>query len=239
MDVHGRSGPTHISQIAGPSGPLDSDLGFAALGPSRYIALLAVAFVASGIGVWALTRDGGEDAAPSPRPSAGSPTATAPEGPAQSEGERGAEPGLSQAQREAVQAMRRYVAAIDERDGEELCELVPSAAELELPEQHGGCAASVRASIGYADPRGFPVFESAKLSGRPEIEVDGAEARATATVITEFADRSEPSVEDDVVYLERHGQRWLIAKPSSTLYRAIGVPDVPPEVLQEPQGAGR
>jgi hypothetical protein len=209
------------------------------LGPSRYIALLAVGFAAGGVGVWALTRDGGEDAAPSPRPSAGQPTATAPEGPAQPEADGGPEPGLSQEQREAIQVVRRYIEAIDERDGEELCELVPGAAELELPEQRGSCTASVRASIGYADPRGFPVFESAKLSGRPEVEVGGAQARATATVVTEFADRSEPSVEDDVVYLERPGERWLLAKPSSTLYRAIGVPDVPPEVLQEPQGAGR
>jgi SnoaL-like domain len=201
------------------------------LGPSRYIALVAVAFVAGGIGVWALSGDGDET---SPAPGAGSGEPTATEDPARPQPEGGDEQGSSEAEREVIQAVRRYVEAIDERDGEELCERVAGAAGLDFPEQRGSCAASVEASIGYADPRGFPVFESAKLSGRPEIEVDGAEARATATVITEFADRSEPSVEDDVAYLERHGKRWLLAKPSSTLYRAIGVPDVPPEVLEEP-----
>jgi hypothetical protein len=203
------------------------------LGRSRYIALLAVAFVAGGIAVWALSGDR-DETSPAPGAETGGPPATATEGPARPQPEGGDEQGSSDAEHEAIQAVRRYVDAIDERDGEELCELVRGAAELELPEQRGSCAASVRASIGYADPRGFPVFESAKLRGRPEIEVDGTEARATATVITEFADRSELSVEDDVAYLERHGQRWLIAKPSSTLYRAIGVPDVPPEVLEEP-----
>ena len=52
--------------------------------------------------------------------------------------------------------------------------------------------------------------------------------------MTHFADRDEVSVEDDVVYLSRTGDRWLIAKPSSTLYRAVGIADVPPSVLSPP-----
>ena len=52
---------------------------------------------------------------------------------------------------------------------------------------------------------------------------------------TRFADRGEVSVEDDVVYLVREdGAGWLIAKPSSTLYRAVGIADVPPSVLAPP-----
>jgi hypothetical protein len=38
-------------------------------------------------------------------------------------------------------------------------------------------------------------------------------------------------VEDDVIYLERGAGGWTIVKPSATLYRAIGTPDVPPQVL--------
>ena len=55
-----------------------------------------------------------------------------------------------------------------------------------------------------------------------------------ATVVTQFADRSEASVEDDILYLIRTGDAWLVAKPSSTLYRAVGIADVPPSVLAPP-----
>jgi hypothetical protein len=62
----------------------------------------------------------------------------------------------------------------------------------------------------------------------------GDEAKVVATVVTRFADRAEESVEDDIVYLVRGGGRWLVAKPSSTLYRAVGIADVPPSVLSPP-----
>ena len=42
------------------------------------------------------------------------------------------------------------------------------------------------------------------------------------TIFTRFADRDEPSVEDDPIYLRRAGGGWLLAKPSLTFYRAIG-----------------
>ena len=48
-----------------------------------------------------------------------------------------------------------------------------------------------------------------------------------ATVVTRFSDRSEASIEDDVIYLVRPQGRWLVAKPDSTLYRAVGIADVP------------
>jgi hypothetical protein len=66
------------------------------------------------------------------------------------------------------------------------------------------------------------------------VEVQGDEAKVVATTVTEFSDRDEPSIEDDVVYLVRSGDDWLIAKPSSTLYRSVGVADVPPSVLAPP-----
>ena len=67
-----------------------------------------------------------------------------------------------------------------------------------------------------------------------ELAPDGAEARVVATVVTTFADREEVSIEDDVVYLVRSGGAWLVAKPSATLYRAVGIADVPPSVLSPP-----
>jgi ketosteroid isomerase-like protein len=139
-------------------------------------------------------------------------------------------------EREVARAVRRYVAAIDARDGAAVCaSLTPGAIEdFELPRGGGGCAASVEASIGYRDPRGFPVFESARLDALGDIAIGGGQARATATVVTQFADRDEPSIEDDVVYLVDVDGEWRVARPSSTLYRAVGKPEVPPQALAPP-----
>ena len=52
------------------------------------------------------------------------------------------------------------------------------------------------------------------------MELQGSQAQVVATTLTTFADRDERSVEDDVVYLVRSGEAWLVAKPSSTLYRS-------------------
>jgi hypothetical protein len=201
----------------------------------RYTLLLALAFVAGGAGVWALA-SGDEDEFPVPVTSRAETSSST--RPAQRTGappvEAQATDPAARAGREVQRAVRDYVAAIDDRDGAALCELVPTVSELELPVGKGDCAASVSASIGYRDPRGVPVFERAALAGDADVELSGDEARATATVVTEFADREEPSVEDDVIYLERGDGGWVIAKPSSTLYRAIGTPDVPPDVLAPP-----
>ena len=74
----------------------------------------------------------------------------------------------------------------------------------------------------------------ARLDSIGEVTVGAGEARVTATVVTEFADRDQPSIEDDVIYLVELGGEWLIAKPSSTLYRAVGKPEVPPEAIAPP-----
>ena len=66
------------------------------------------------------------------------------------------------------------------------------------------------------------------------VALEGSLARVTATTVTRFAGNREPSVEDDVVYLRQRNGRWLIAKPSTSLYRAIGVGDIPPQVLAPP-----
>jgi hypothetical protein len=200
----------------------------------RYIVLLGAAFAAGGVGVWALSGND-DEAPPAPDPEAASPTATAPEGSAQPGAGGEDKPTPSENEREAVRAVHRYVEAINDRNGRALCQLVPSlTGELDLPEQRGGCAHSVRASIGYADPRGFPQWRRSRLGEIRSAAVDGSSARVVATVVTYFADRKEPSIEDDVLYLEESGGRWGLAKPSATLYRAIGAPDVPPRALQEP-----
>jgi hypothetical protein len=145
-------------------------------------------------------------------------------------------PQLSPDDRAVARAVRAYVEALDQRDGGAACALLaPRAIDaVKLPEERGDCAASLEASIGYRDPRGLPVWKSARVVALPSLDVNGAQAKVVATTVTQFADRNEPSIEDDVVYLVRSGDEWLIAKPSSTLYRAVGVADVPPSVLAPP-----
>ncbi len=143
---------------------------------------------------------------------------------------------LDETQRRVAGVVRAYVAALDARDGARVCQLfVPGAlTRVEFPRDRGTCAPSLEASIGYRDPRGFPVYAASRVARVPGVAIDDSEARVTATTVTRFADNREPSVEDDVVYLRSRGGRWLIAKPSATLYRAIGVGDIPPQALAPP-----
>jgi hypothetical protein len=145
-------------------------------------------------------------------------------------------PRLDPDQRRVVGVVRAYVAALDARDGERACGLFASGAlsGVHFPRDRSGCARSLSASIGYRDPRGFPVYRSARIARVPDVAIHGASARVTATTVTRFADDREPSIEDDLVYLRRQGDGWRIAKPSATLYRAIGVGNIPPQVLAPP-----
>jgi hypothetical protein len=144
---------------------------------------------------------------------------------------------LDAMQRQVAAVVRRYVDALDARRGEAVCSLfVPGALdEVPLPREHGDCGASLTASIGYRDPRGFPVYAGSRVARIASVSISGSTARTVATTVTRFAGNREPSIEDDVVYLERHGGRWLIAKPSATFYRAIGTGDIPPSVLAPPR----
>lgn len=163
------------------------------------------------------------------------PPAGEPDGPAETATE---DPRVNARERAAANTVRAYVAALDARDGEAVCALLApgSLAAVELPERRASCGASVAASIGYRDPRGLPVWEGADVARARVIDLarSGDEATVIATVVTRFSDRPEASIEDDVIYLVRAGGRWLVAKPSSTLYRAVGIADVPPSVLSPP-----
>jgi hypothetical protein len=197
--------------------------------------VLVVAFAAGAVGVWAIAGDDGDETPPLSSPAPETTTSPQPGNEAAAtKPDEFDQPAGSRARRAVTRVVRRYVEAITDRDGGAVCALVPSVADLGLPEERANCAESVAASIGYADPRGYPVFERARIAGRPEVALSGAEGRATVTVVTDFADRDEPSVEDDVIFLERAAGGWTIVKPSATLYRAIGTPDVPPQVLTPP-----
>ncbi len=148
----------------------------------------------------------------------------------------GGDPRLTALERSAERTVTRFVAALDARDGEEACALLADGAieAIDLPKSRGDCGASLAASIGYRDPRGLPVWKAANVATIVSTELDGTQATVVATVVTRFADRDEVSIEDDVVYLVRQGGTWAIAKPSSTLYRAVGIADIPPSVLTPP-----
>lgn len=225
---------------------------------TRRLSLAAVASIALALGacgdeepippVTAPEPEAGSEApattAPDDGPSAGEdpvpkPPEDKPSGPAES---GAADPRVTELEREVDRTVRAYVAALDARDGERVCDLfapgVTLPNNLELPERRpGGCGPSLEASIGYRDPRGLPVWEGAEVAEIRSVELEGGGkgATVTATVITRFADRDEPSIEDDVVYLGRlgDGDAWWVSKPSATLYRAIGA-EVPPSALTPP-----
>ena len=206
-------------------------------------AVLAATVALATLGVLALTGDDEQDESSPPadvtvgEPPAGPGDRGERDRPAREPSGSGDEPSPEALEERRVErTVRQYVAALNDSDGDRVCDLfVPGALDqVELPRDGGDCGEALGASIGYRDPRGFPHWERASLEHFRSTEVEGDEARATATIVSDFADRDEPSVEDDVIYLERRGRHWLMVQPSAVLYRAIGTPDVPLDLLAPP-----
>lgn len=179
--------------------------------------------------------DGAEDTIRDTSAPAGGFPAPVQEGEEATQGSGGT-PARENEEEAVIRAATDYLEGIDERDGGRVCAvLAPGAIQsFELPREQGGCAGSLNASIGYRDPRGFPVFDRARVESIQDVAVDASQARVTATVVTEFADRNQPSIEEDLIYLVDIDGEWRVAKPSSTLYRAVGRPEVPPEAIAPP-----
>lgn len=142
------------------------------------------------------------------------------------------------AERRATRAYRAYVEAIGERDGERVCELIEPGFldQLKPPVRRGACAERISGSIGYADPRGFPVWAGTEFSGVESVRISGPRVQLSAAIITRFADREQPSIESDVAYLLPGPAGYRLAKASGALWRAVGKPDVPPQVVSPPPG---
>jgi hypothetical protein len=165
-------------------------------------------------------------------------TEASPEAPAQGPNATG---DLSDADQTAVSAAAdAYVTALDRHDARKVCSLlVPGGLRLsELPVRRRGCAASLGASIGHRPDDGGPAWRRTAIVELKPVSLEGGRARVTATVTHHFTDRRYVSVEDDVIYLERVGGRWLLAKPSATLYRAVGYRDPPLAAFGPPAGWG-
>ena len=139
----------------------------------------------------------------------------------------------------AVSAVvREYVAALDRHEAARVCALIATGGlDLrDLPSRRAGCRSSLRASIGVRPAGGGPAWRrTGVVEVKPEALGD-ERARATTTVTHRFTDRTYVSVEDDVIYLERVGGRWLLAKPSATLYRAVGYAQPPLRAFGPPTG---
>jgi hypothetical protein len=170
-----------------------------------------------------------EDEAPGPAVTEASPEAPA-QGP-EASGE------LSEQDSSAVAAtVRSYIAALNRHDAARVCALLePGALDAsQLPKRRGGCPSSLRGSIGTKPRGGGPEWRRTSLVEVNAEALGHERARVNATVTTRFSDRNYVSVEDDVIYLERVDGRWLLAKPSGTLYRAVGFPEPPLSSLTPP-----
>ena len=133
-------------------------------------------------------------------------------------------------------AVAEYIDSLNRHRAAAVCALfAPGALELrDLPHPNGGCEPSLDASIGIRPPHGAPAWRRTRLLGAKATELEDDRARVTATVTHRFSDRNYVSVEDDVIYLERAGDRWLLAKPSGTFYRAVGYAEPPLRSLTPP-----
>lgn len=193
---------------------------------------------ANGSGERAAKRPGG-DLTATALPQSGGGAATGGHGAASHSG--GADPyseGAGDSEAALVQSVRAYVSAIDRRDAQAVCELlVPGALRgVHLSQPGGGCAHAVRASIGYS-AAGEAAWQRTEIRRIGPVELDPrhpGEARVRATVVHRYNHHREPSVEDDLIYLRQQAGRWLVGKPSSTFYRAIGSQNVPLSALTPP-----
>jgi hypothetical protein len=142
--------------------------------------------------------------------------------------------------RDAVTSVvSQYISALDRHDGGRVCSLVvPGALRLYdvLPKRRGGCGPSLQASIGTRPRLGGPAWRKTSLVEVKTEDIGDGRARVVATVTHHFSDRRYVSVEDDDIYLEQVGDKWLLAKPSGTLYRAVGYESPPLEAFRPPPG---
>jgi hypothetical protein len=222
-------------------------------------ATLIVATALVGLGVGLATGLLGDDDPPAPAPVtvAGEEQSTEPEAsegkdqgdssknsdlPRTEDDPEGIEPGptgplpSSEDETAAADAARRYVEAINAEDGQAVCRAFADDGlnGLKLPVVRGSCSESLDDSIGFHGKAAQVPWARSEMTQDVSAQIDGDAARVVATVFTEYADGREPTIEDDIIYLARSGDRWLVVKPSSTLYRAVGIADVPLDALQPP-----
>jgi hypothetical protein len=177
------------------------------------------------------SRDATEEADEGPAANEASPEAQA-QGP-ETRGELSAEDSAA-----VSSVVSEYIAALDRHDAARVCALLePGSLDTgDLPKRRGGCRPSLRASIGTRPRGGGPAWRRTSLVEVKAEDLGDDRARVSATVTHRFSDRKYVSVEDDVIYLQGLGGRWLLAKPSGTLYRAVGYREPPLRAFSPPPG---
>jgi hypothetical protein len=136
---------------------------------------------------------------------------------------------------EAEATAERYIEAIDDRDAAAVCALLAPGALVGVRGTSGPCVPALAAAIGRPATGGAPVWKSTRIEHPSKVVINAKNARITLEVFHRFSDRPNPSIEDDVIYLERRGDRWLVTKASATLYRAVGYPEPPLEAFTPPK----
>jgi hypothetical protein len=138
----------------------------------------------------------------------------------------------------AVATVGDYIRALNRHDAAGVCSVLAPGTldQVRLPQSRGGCVSSLRPSIGTRPGGGGPAWRKTTLVEVKPEDISDGRARISATVTHHFSDRKYVSVEDDVVYLQRRGDRWLLAKPSATLYRAVGYAEPPLSAFTPPPG---
>ena len=147
-------------------------------------------------------------------------------------GAEGPEPPASSPERTGPRrsaAVSDYIRALDRHDAARVC--APARPGRARPQARcrgggGGCRPSLPGvDRDAAREAAVPAWRKTTLVAVKPEDLGDDRARISATVTHHFSDRKYVSVEDDVIYLQRLGGRWLLAKPSATLYRAVGYPD--------------
>jgi hypothetical protein len=139
----------------------------------------------------------------------------------------------------AVDAARGYIEAIDSRRSPAVCNLLAPDALEGLRGVAGPCPEALVAALGRRPAGGAPAWEGTRVGRLVSVQVEGDAARVTLEVLHRFSDRPNPSVEDDVIYLEAVHQAWLVSQPDATLFRAVGYPEPPLRAFTPPAGFAR
>jgi hypothetical protein len=144
------------------------------------------------------------------------------------------EAGGSDSAAEVEATAERYIEAIDARDLAEICALLAPSALDGVRGLTGPCEPALAAAIGRRPKGGAPAWEGTEVQHPTKVTANEDRGRVTLEVIHTFSDRNYPSLEDDLIYVERSGERWLVSKASATLYRAVGYPEPPLKAYRPP-----
>jgi hypothetical protein len=203
--------------------------------PGRLAAatLLALLLLATGCGDDE-SDEGIATTPPSPEEEVAPETPGAPSGEVTEPAEPG--PAENEEEAEAVEAAETHVAAIDSRDPAAACALLAPGALDGVRGAGGDCEADLERLIGRPPKGGAPAWDGTRVVQLVSVVADGDNARVTLEVYHRFSDRKNPSVEDDVIFLERRADAWLVTQADATLYRAVGYPEPPLRAYAPPSG---